>query len=186
MCNSSFILQVDLSVGDSLAYCKINSRPYIVVMNAKPPNPPPSKSGRKPPWTGCPTRYVAGIIGDKWCFVLLRDILLHGKRFYSEFLASPEGISTNILADRLAKLEDAGMLQRETDPRKGSRVCYFPTQKSRALLPAFLGMMVWSTQFDTETEAPDSFASAFLDDPTATVKWYEAEIERVDAEIRQG
>ncbi len=60
---------------------------------------------------------------------------------------------------------------------------YFPTHKARALLPAFLGMMVWSTQFDDQTEAPDSFAAAFLEDPNACVAWYENEIDKVDAKI---
>jgi DNA-binding HxlR family transcriptional regulator len=137
----------------------------------------------KPPWHGCPTRYAAGIIGDKWCFLLLRDILLHGKRTYSELLMSGEKISTNILADRLASLNAADMLERRQDPRKGSRVCYFPTQKARALLPAFIGMMVWSTQYDEHTEAPASFAEAFLNDPKGTIEWYEAEIDRVNATI---
>lgn len=137
----------------------------------------------KPDWNGCPTRYAAGIFGDKWCFLLLRDILLHGKRSYSEFLESGERISTNILADRLLRLEEADMVWRQIDPRKGSRVCYFPTKKSRALLPAFIGMMVWSTQYDEKTEAPDSFSEAFLNDPKGTIAWYETKIDEINAAI---
>ena len=134
-------------------------------------------------WNGCPTRYAAGIFGDKWCFLILRDVLLHGKRTYSEFLNAPEGISTNILANRLSRLETAGMLDRQTDPRKASRVCYFPTRKARDLLPAFLGLMVWSTQYDENTEAPPSFAKAFREDPKSSIAWYEEEIDRVDTGI---
>ncbi|MEM8797211.1 MAG: helix-turn-helix domain-containing protein [Pseudomonadota bacterium] len=138
----------------------------------------------KKDWHGCPTRYAAGIIGDKWCFLLLRDILLHGKRSYGEFLQSDEKISTNILAERLSSLEEAGLLDRQTDPRKGSRVLYFPTRKARDLLPALLGLMVWATKYDPETEAPESFAKAYIADPQGSVAWYEAEIDRVDAEIK--
>ncbi|WP_299683967.1 helix-turn-helix domain-containing protein [uncultured Tateyamaria sp.] len=134
-------------------------------------------------WNGCPTRYAAGIVGDKWCFLLMRDVLLHGKRTYSEFLSGPEGISTNILADRLSRLERNGLLDRRTDPRKGSRVCYFPTRKLRDLLPALLAMMVWSVKYDADTEAPDSFAASFVADPAATIAWYEADIDRVDQDI---
>ena len=134
-------------------------------------------------WNGCPTRYAAGIVGDKWCFLLMRDVLLHGKRTYSEFLGGPEGISTNILADRLARLERSGLLDRRTDPRKGSRVCYFPTRKLRDLLPALLAMMVWSVKYDPATEAPDSFAASYTADPAGTLAWYEAEIDRVDSDI---
>ncbi len=135
-------------------------------------------------WAGCPVRYAAGIFGDKWCFLLLRDILFHGKRYYGEFLDSEEGISTNVLADRLAQLVDAGLLTRHVDQRKKSRVCYLPSPKARALLPAFLNIMVWSTDHDDKTDAPESFARAFRDDPAATLAWYEAEIDRVNAEVR--
>lgn len=138
---------------------------------------------RKHIWKGCPVRYAAGIFGDKWCFLLLRDVLLFGKRTYSDFLESPEGISTNILADRLSRLEAAEMLDRQTDPRKGSRVCYFPTRKCRDVLPTMISMMVWSTQYDEYTEAPDSFSKSFQNDPSGTVARYEADIDRVDAEI---
>lgn len=134
-------------------------------------------------WHGCPTRYAAGIFGDKWCFLILRDVLLLGKRTYSEILNSPEGISTNILADRLSRLEASGMLDRQIDPRKASRVCYFPTRKARDILPALIQMMVWSTQYDENTEAPDTFAEAYRSDPHETIAWYETEIDRIDNEI---
>ncbi|MEO0859419.1 MAG: helix-turn-helix domain-containing protein [Pseudomonadota bacterium] len=141
-------------------------------------------SNEKPEWNGCPTRYAAGIVGDKWCFLLLRDVLLHGKRTYREFLGSPEGISTNILANRLSKLETMGMLTREADPRKASSVCYFPTQKSKDFLPALVSMMIWATQYDEATEAPASFSESYSNDPAGTIAWYEAEIDRVDQALR--
>ncbi len=132
-------------------------------------------------WVGCPVRYAAGVFGDKWSFILLRDMLLHGKRYYGDFLASEEKISTNILADRLAKMVETGMFTRHIDPEKRSKVFYLPTAKARALLPAFLAMMVWSTEYDEATEAPESFAKAFRDDPKASIHWYEQQIDRVNA-----
>ena len=137
----------------------------------------------KTSWTGCPVRYAAGIFGDKWCFILLRDVLLHGKRYYGEFLASEEGVSTNILADRLSRLEATLMLSRHVDQRKRNKVYYLPTAKARALLPAFLGIMVWSTEYDADTQAPPSFSKAFRKDPKKAIAWYEAQIDRVNAEI---
>lgn len=138
----------------------------------------------KKPWIGCPVRYAAGIFGDKWSFVLLRDVLLHGKRYYGEFLASEEGIATNVLANRLHKLEDSGMLSRHVDQLKKSKICYIPTAKARALLPAFLAMMVWATEYDNCTEAPHSFAAAFRKNPNETIAWYEREIDRVNSKVR--
>lgn len=128
-------------------------------------------------------RYAAGIFGDKWCFVLLRDVLLHGKRYYGEFLGSEEGISTNILANRLAQLEKSEMLTRHVDPVKRSRVYYLPTRKARDLLPAFLGLMMWSVQHDPATESPPSFAKAMTEDPVGAVAWYEANIDKVNATL---
>ncbi|MBV1867077.1 MAG: helix-turn-helix transcriptional regulator [Marinosulfonomonas sp.] len=138
----------------------------------------------KAPWIGCPVRYAAGIFGDKWSFVLLRDVLLHGKRYYGEFLTSDEGIATNVLAGRLLRLEQSGMLTRHVDQHKKSKICYMPTAKARALLPAFLAMMVWATEYDKCTEAPQSFAAAFRENPKETIAWYEAEIDRVNAKVR--
>lgn len=146
----------------------------------------PMAKVEKIPWIGCPVRYAAGIFGDKWSFVILRDVLLHGKRYYGEFLASEEGIATNVLANRLQKLEESGMLSRHIDQNKKSKVCYLPTAKSRALLPAFLSMMVWSTEYDECTEAPHSFAQAFREDPKSSIAWYEAEIDRVNARTKTG
>lgn len=113
----------------------------------------------------------------------MRDILLHGKRTYGELAASEEGISTNILANRLARLEAEGMVNRTPDPRKGSRICYFPTRKLRDLLPALLALMVWSTRYDERTDAPESFAKAYLADPKACIDYYEDGIDAVDREI---
>ena len=90
-----------------------------------------------------------------------------------------------ILADRLSKLELGGMITRHTDQAKKSKICYLPTPKARALLPAFLHMMVWSTVYDEATEAPASFAAAFRENPEATLAWYEAEIDRVNETVGQ-
>lgn len=132
-------------------------------------------------WQGCPVRYAAGIFGDKWSFVLLRDVLLHGKRYYGDFLASEEGISTNVLASRLADLEATGMLTRHQDPEKRSRVFYLPTGKARDLLPALLAMMVWSVDHDPDTKAPESFAPFVKQDMARAVRWYEAQIDKANA-----
>jgi len=134
-------------------------------------------------WQGCPTRYAAGIFGDKWCFVLLRDVLLVGKRFYGEFLTSQEGISTNILANRLIRLEKNGMFTRHPDLNKKSRVYYLPTEKAKALIPTLLAMMVWAAKYDGETEAPAHFTKTYAADPAGMANWYLEKIDRVNARL---
>jgi DNA-binding HxlR family transcriptional regulator len=131
-------------------------------------------------------RYAAGIFGDKWSFVLLRDVLFKGKRYYGDFLDSEEGVSTNVLADRLALLVNEDMLTRHVDTRRRNRVYYLPTPKARALLPALVGMMAWSADHDEQTEAPASFARSFREDPAGLVAWYEAQIDDVDAALGTG
>ncbi|WP_170479980.1 winged helix-turn-helix transcriptional regulator [Ruegeria arenilitoris] len=86
-------------------------------------------------------------------------------------------------ANRLSKLETEGIFDREVDPRKASRICYFPTGKARDLLPALLNLMLWSTKYDENTEAPNSFAEELQKDFSGAVAWYETEIERVNSEI---
>ena len=58
---------------------------------------------RKQEWDGCPIRFGLGIFGDKWTLLIIRDLMFKERRYYGEFLAAGEGISTNILADRLAR-----------------------------------------------------------------------------------
>ena len=59
---------------------------------------------------GCPIRYSLGLFGDKWSLLIIRDLMFKGRHYYGEFLNAGEGISTNILADRLARLEVAGII----------------------------------------------------------------------------
>ncbi|HTB32024.1 MAG TPA: helix-turn-helix domain-containing protein [Bacteroidia bacterium] len=60
--------------------------------------------------SGCPVSCSLEVIGDKWSLLIIRDILLFGKTTYNEFLASGEGISTNILNDRLVRLTELGLI----------------------------------------------------------------------------
>lgn len=108
-------------------------------------------------WNSCPMRYFAGLFGDKWTLVILRDILLFKKLHFRQILKSEEGISTNILADRIAYLKEAGVLLKEQDPNNTARLRYVLTKKGEDLLPVFLEMIVWSQQYDEATIVPDSF-----------------------------
>jgi DNA-binding HxlR family transcriptional regulator len=82
------------------------------------------------------------LLGDKWTLVVLRDLLLEGKQRFSE-LARNEGIATNVLSERLARLEGAGLLIRSPDPQDGRRRVYTPTDRARALVPLLLELAIW-------------------------------------------
>lgn len=112
----------------------------------------------------CPVNFALEAIGDPWSLLIVRDIVFWGKRTYGEFLESREGISTNILAARLAHLEQRGILSKgphETDRRKE---VYALTEKGLALIPLLLEMSGWSAQYDPETTAPQQFVAAVYAD----------------------
>lgn len=91
----------------------------------------------------CPICYSLDVFGDKWTLIIIRDVLVYGKRRYGDFLRSDEGISTNILADRLKNLLDYGLLTLQDDPDNKSQGIYSPTEKALALGPVLDAMMAW-------------------------------------------
>lgn len=93
---------------------------------------------------GCPVAYGTDIFGDRWTLLIVRDMILHGKGRYSDFLNAEENIATNILADRLKHLEVEGVVDRVQDPENGRSYIYSLTQKGLALTPIILEIVRWS------------------------------------------
>lgn len=79
--------------------------------------------------------------------MILRDILIDNKKFYRDFLNSPEGIATNILSARLQSLSRAGLLIKEEASNR-AQTTYKPTQKALDLLPALLSVMQWGIKYN--------------------------------------
>lgn len=104
----------------------------------------------------CPIFFSLEIFGDKWSLVILRDILHFDKKHYNEFLDSDEGISTNILADRLKKLEKEGIISKTKDPENKKQFIYAPTNKCLDLVPLILEMAVWGSKYAPNTKVPTS------------------------------
>ncbi len=102
----------------------------------------------------CPIFFSLEIFGDKWSLLILRDILHFNKKHYNEFLDSEEGISTNILADRLRKLEEEGIISKNRDPNNKKQFIYSPTKKCLDLVPLILEIAVWGAKYDPDTKAP--------------------------------
>lgn len=94
--------------------------------------------------TGCLVAYAVDIFGDRWTLLVLRDLLLYGKKRYGEFMEADERIATNILSDRLKRLEDAGIVTKTRDPENGRSYIYHLTDKGLGLLPALLEIIRWS------------------------------------------
>ncbi|MFN2535839.1 MAG: winged helix-turn-helix transcriptional regulator [Pseudonocardiaceae bacterium] len=90
----------------------------------------------------CPVAGALDLLGDRWTLLILRDLLL-GKSRYGQFLASPEGISTNLLADRLQRLEAAGLVAAVPYSEHPVRMDYHLTPAGRALSPVVDALATW-------------------------------------------
>ena len=93
----------------------------------------------------CPITTVLDTLGDKWTLLVIRDLVL-GKRRYQEFMSSPERIASNILADRLTKLEAAGLVTRRAYQQKPARYEYLLTKKGKELRPVLEAIIVWGQE----------------------------------------
>jgi DNA-binding HxlR family transcriptional regulator len=112
----------------------------------------------------CPVNFALETFGDAWSLLIVRDIVFWGKRTYGEFLDSGEGISTNVLASRLAHLEQKGILSRGPHESDGRKEVFTLTEKGLALIPILLEMSGWSAQHDPDTTAPHAFVAAVYRD----------------------
>jgi len=116
-------------------------------------------------WAGCPVRFGMSQFGDKWSFLIIRDLMFKGRKYYNEFLEAGEGISTNILASRLADLEHNGIVSKRQDTVKRSKNIYSLTEKGIALMPMMLAMIDWSEKYDSQTEVPAEFVKKLRENP---------------------
>ncbi|HEX6464608.1 MAG TPA: helix-turn-helix domain-containing protein [Vicinamibacterales bacterium] len=94
----------------------------------------------------CPIAGALDILGDTWTLLVLRDLLFYDKHRFAEFLDSPEKISTNILAERLKRLERAGLIERRPYQDHPPRDEYHLTARGHDLLPVLLELTKWGKQ----------------------------------------
>lgn len=117
-----------------------------------------------PPRSSCPINFGLEIFGDQWTLLILRDLLIQQKRTFREFLSSDEGIASNILADRLKRLELCGLITREASGADRRVMLYSPTRAGRDLIPVLVEMSYWGATHDAATGAPKSFKTAYRAD----------------------
>ncbi len=97
--------------------------------------------------SGCPINLSLEVFGDKWSLLILRDMMFGNKRHFRELLRSEEGISSNILADRLRRLVAEGMLTRAPDPTHKQKAIYSLTEKAIDLVPIFAQLGIWGSKY---------------------------------------
>ncbi len=113
-----------------------------------------SKQKRK---SDCPINFALEIFGDKWTFLIVRDLIFKGKHYYGEFLQMEEKIATNILADRLVLLEESGIVSRTIDEAHNSKKIYKLTKKGVDLLPVLTEVILWSAKYDKRSAVDVKF-----------------------------
>jgi len=100
----------------------------------------------------CPISLALDVIGDRWSLLIVRDLMFAGKRYYRELLRSDEGISSNILAERLARLVDVGVLSRTGDPTHKQKAIYSLTPMGIDLLPVVAQLGIWGRKYFPVTD----------------------------------
>lgn len=103
--------------------------------------------------SGCPISIALELLGDPWSLLIVRDLMFKGLNRFGDFLDAGEGIASNILADRLDRLERAGILRKRRDALDRRRFVYRLTEKGIALAPVLVELVLWSDAHG-ETDAP--------------------------------
>ena len=102
--------------------------------------------------SNCPIHHALSVFGDAWSLLIVRDLMFHGARTWSDLAAAEEGIATNMLAARLVRLRKDGVVRVEPGP--DGRPNYRLTHKGIAILPVVLELIAWSAKYDPGSD-PD-------------------------------
>ena len=105
-------------------------------------------------YAGRPLNASIEMIGDRWSLLIIRDMMLRGATTYKQLLACDEGIATNILADRLERLRENGVVAARADPRDGRRQVYVLTQKGIDLAPVLAELVLWAASHEQTGNLP--------------------------------
>lgn len=95
------------------------------------------------PRSGCPINLSLEVFGDRWSLLVLRDVIFGGRRHFLDLMNNQEGISTNILGDRLKRLVALGMLTAAPDPAHRQRMIYSLTEQAIQLIPIMAHLGAW-------------------------------------------
>ncbi len=119
------------------------------------------RTGRR---SDCPINFALQTFGDAWSLLVIRDLMFTDRRTYTDLLGAEEGIATNVLADRLKRLQALGLIRRRWTGRGAT---YGLTEKGLDLLPAMLELVSWSARHDRQTAAPPDFVARIRRDREA-------------------
>ena len=118
----------------------------------------------------CPINYALEFLGDKWTLLVIRDLVFDGKRFYKEFLSSKEGIATNILSDRLKRLENLGVIESAVYEKQRTQKIYTLTETGIDLLPLLVEIISWSSKHKDGLNVDPAFLKNLKKDRTGVLE----------------
>lgn len=101
----------------------------------------------------CPLNISLEIFGDRWSLLIIRDLMFKERHDYKDFLQSEEKIATNVLTDRLKRLECYGIIEKEPNAADARKVIYQLTAKGMDLAPVLIEMIIWAARHE-DTAAP--------------------------------
>lgn len=127
--------------------------------------------------SSCPISFTLDAFGDKWTLLVLRDIMFYDRTRFSDFMPV-ERIATNILADRLSKLESAGIITKERDANLKNQFIYSVTPKGKSLLPLLIEMTLWGLEHDPESLASKEFVERARNEKTKVMREISRAIDR--------
>jgi DNA-binding HxlR family transcriptional regulator len=113
-----------------------------------------SKARKTPRRSACPLNASLEMIGDRWSLLILRDMMIRGCRTFNELLSGPEGIASNILAERLRRLVENGILRSRSDPTDRRRTLYQLTPKGIDLAPVLAELVLWAARHERTGNQP--------------------------------
>lgn len=114
--------------------------------------------GAKQQRSSCPVSIALEAIGDVWSLLIIRDLMFKQRKTYKAFLEAEEGIASNILADRLQRLEGLGIIAKAPDPLDARRQIYRLTEVGIDLAPTLLEMILWSARHFKTGAPPEILA----------------------------
>lgn len=113
----------------------------------------------RPRRSGCPISVALEIFGDTWSLLIVRDLMFKGFRTFNQFLSGGEGIASNVLTDRLSKLETAGVIDKREHGADARRYEYRLTKKGIDLAPVIVEIVLWSARHE-DNDAPPQIVRA--------------------------
>lgn len=111
----------------------------------------------------CPISIALELLGDPWSLLVMRDLTFKGLHTFREFMDAGEGIASNVLTDRLARLEGAGLIEKAADPKDGRGRIYSLTGKGLDLAPVLVEIVVWAATHE-KTAAPPKVVQRMKED----------------------